>query len=221
MPAKITITHVGLSNVPSTNQTCSFYYKLQSEPEINFQLVNNNVAVQPNGDLVTPLVISGLDFDTIYTVRCVNNCSGNFVDEDFDTSGIVTTSTTTAAPTTSTTTAAPTTSTTTAAAFSDLHIEKAGHSNDYIKVIVTDEGGSGSNIYERLSGEGSHTFTGVLDNSLLYWIQIEIIPFGRPNAPFMITDGVGSIVASSGGATNGEAHNVSAAPGGIYVEVGL
>lgn len=125
MPARIVITSVAFSFVPATNQTCSLYYKLQSDPESAFTLVSNNVDVQPDGTLTSPVTIGGLLFNTVYTVRCLNNCNGNVFDKDFDTAQATTTttaapttttSTTTVEPTTttSTTTAAPTTSTTTA-----------------------------------------------------------------------------------------------------------
>jgi hypothetical protein len=72
----LTITRVVLTPTPSGNTQCSVFYSLGSDPT-NWQLIDNNVTVPPDGNLGTALVVSTIpDNETDIHVRAVANCGG-------------------------------------------------------------------------------------------------------------------------------------------------
>lgn len=75
MPAKYVITSAQFFAVPAGNQICTVMYKLCSSA--TYIVASNNVVVQPNGQLVTPLTITGLIEGTCYDVAMFNNCGGD------------------------------------------------------------------------------------------------------------------------------------------------
>jgi len=76
--AQIVITDFAFTVVPPGNQTCTIEYRLTSDPDVpaSYILVSNNVPVLPNGHLPNPVLITGLDAETSYTVKATNNCGG-------------------------------------------------------------------------------------------------------------------------------------------------
>lgn len=74
MSAIITINSVTFPVVPPANQFGTISYRPCSVGP--FVVADNNVEVEPDGSLVTPLVIPGLAEDTCYDVRFTNNCGG-------------------------------------------------------------------------------------------------------------------------------------------------
>ena len=72
-----TITNVGFSAPPSSgNQTVSVWHKLTAAPDSTYVLDSALVQVTPNGTLVVPYTIAGLNYNTSYTVKVTNNCGG-------------------------------------------------------------------------------------------------------------------------------------------------
>lgn len=83
MSAIITINSVTFAATPPVNQFGTISYRPCSTGP--FVVADNNVEVLPNGNLVTPLVISGLAEDTCYDVRFTNNCGGDGVTKQITT----------------------------------------------------------------------------------------------------------------------------------------
>lgn len=73
MPTHITISKIDYSNTPSGSQTWTFEFKLFSAT--SWTLASNAQAVNTNGTLVVPLVISGLTAGQLYYVRSSANCN--------------------------------------------------------------------------------------------------------------------------------------------------
>jgi len=76
MPASYTITKINWSSPPAVMQVCSVYHKLSADPDSAYVLDSASVQVQVNGTLVVPYVVTGLAFDTSYTIKMTNNCGG-------------------------------------------------------------------------------------------------------------------------------------------------
>lgn len=86
MSAKITITSVDLNAVPPGNITCTVRYRFCGSVGA-WTLVSNSVTVEPDGDLVTPLEITGLQEGACYEVEFKNNCGGGGVIKEVVTAG--------------------------------------------------------------------------------------------------------------------------------------
>lgn len=99
----ITISSVTFSPPATGPQTITIRHRLTADPDIagSYTLDSSNVAVNQNGTLVTPFVISGLLDNTSYTVKCNDNCSVSSFQQ------IIVIGTTTTTTTSTTTTTAP------------------------------------------------------------------------------------------------------------------
>lgn len=86
MSAKVTITSVDLNAVPPGNITCTVRYRFCGSVGA-WTLVSNAVMVEPDGDLVTPLEITGLQEGTCYEFEFKNNCGGEGVVLEIITAG--------------------------------------------------------------------------------------------------------------------------------------
>lgn len=76
--AIITITGISLGTVPIVNQDVKVRYRLTSAPDIatSYTYVGD-FPVLPNGNFITPLIISGLLGSTSYTLWVTNQCSNS------------------------------------------------------------------------------------------------------------------------------------------------
>lgn len=86
MSAKVTITSVDLNAVPPGNITCTVRLRFCGSTGA-WTLVSNAVLVQPDGDLVAPLVITGLQEGACYEFEFRNNCGGGGVIKQVVTAG--------------------------------------------------------------------------------------------------------------------------------------
>lgn len=75
MAARITISKLYLSGVPSGNQTCQI--KVGKTGLGVWDYNNNAVVVFPNGNLQTTISVAGLDYDTDYDVYARNMCNAD------------------------------------------------------------------------------------------------------------------------------------------------
>jgi hypothetical protein len=85
--ATITLTNASFIATPGANQTVTVKHRLTSDPDVagSYTTDTTNAVVLPNGNFVTPVVISGLSNNTSYTVWVSNNCGGNGVKKSFTT----------------------------------------------------------------------------------------------------------------------------------------
>lgn len=80
----ITITALTLGNVPISNQLVNIKTRLTADPDILASYTDRGFfSVLPNGNLVTPLVISGLPDSTSYTVWVTSACSNSSITHAF------------------------------------------------------------------------------------------------------------------------------------------
>jgi hypothetical protein len=147
----LTVTRVVLTPTPSGNTVCTVYYSVDSDPT-NWQLIDNNVSVPPDGNLTTALVVNTIpDSETGVNVRAVANCGGTPFDEHFN----GTTTTTTTAATTTTTTAATTTTTTTAATTTTTTAATTTTTTTLNEKVVTLRNNTPDNIIVDVTVDGS------------------------------------------------------------------
>ena len=73
MATELTITAVDFVNPQSGIEVFTFEYKLFSSSV--WILISNTASVMPDGDLVSPLVVSPLTPGTVYDLMATSNCS--------------------------------------------------------------------------------------------------------------------------------------------------
>ncbi len=75
MPGEINILRVNYGNATAVVQSWGFEYKLATAPESAYVSMGTST-VQTDGDLDTPLSVTGLPSATLYYVRATNlSCS--------------------------------------------------------------------------------------------------------------------------------------------------
>lgn len=86
--ANITISAVSLSDVPVIYPLINIKYRLASASDVAASYTNvGSFFVKPNGDLVTPVIISGLTNSTEYILWVTNECSNSSKTLSVTTSG--------------------------------------------------------------------------------------------------------------------------------------
>lgn len=84
--SSITISALVLAVTPVGNQTIDIKYRKTSDPDIAGSYTDNgDVIVLPNGNLYTPLIISGLLSSTSYTVVATSICANSIFTKAFTT----------------------------------------------------------------------------------------------------------------------------------------
>ena len=71
--ATYTINEVTFSTTPGALQNATIEYKLWSET--SYTLADNNVDINTDGTLVTPVAITGLTDEEVYNIKISSNCS--------------------------------------------------------------------------------------------------------------------------------------------------
>lgn len=86
MPATHTIERIAFDIPVSTEQVITVAHKVATQPDSNFVIDTTTQAVGTDGVLNPALVITGLAYDTYYTVRVSNSCGdGRVAYETFKT----------------------------------------------------------------------------------------------------------------------------------------
>jgi hypothetical protein len=79
MPGDITITSIAYEGLVTVPQIVTVSHKVASDPDTSFIVDTTNQAVTINGQFDPALTISGLFFDTHYTVMVANSCGNGLV----------------------------------------------------------------------------------------------------------------------------------------------
>lgn len=71
------IDKVNYANIATAGQTFSFWYKLWSDPESSYVLIDSGVTVDADGNItVSPLPsVTGLTEGELYYLRAANECN--------------------------------------------------------------------------------------------------------------------------------------------------
>lgn len=78
MPAEYQIDRIPWDSAPAVNQVVTISHKKNSDS--TWTIDSTTVQVKPNGDLVTPYIITGLDYNTAYNIKAANNCgAGEYI----------------------------------------------------------------------------------------------------------------------------------------------
>lgn len=77
MPTGFILNSVDFANEPDSTQTFTFEYKLFSDPDSSYSLIDSGVSVDTDGTILASpaLSVSGLDAGTTYFVRATNECT--------------------------------------------------------------------------------------------------------------------------------------------------
>lgn len=71
------ITQIAFTAPPTSgSQYIAIFHKVTSEPDSTYVQDGTHIEVAPDGMLIVPFQISGLDFDENYTIKVVNECGG-------------------------------------------------------------------------------------------------------------------------------------------------
>lgn len=71
---EITIEQVAFDTLVSADQVLTIEHKLATDPDTSFVIDTTSAPVLPDGTLDPAFVISGLLYETYYTVRISNSC---------------------------------------------------------------------------------------------------------------------------------------------------
>lgn len=74
MPGDITITSIAYDGLAAAAQVVTVSHKLSTDPDTGFIVDTTTQAVTINGQFDPALTISGLLFDTHYTIMVANSC---------------------------------------------------------------------------------------------------------------------------------------------------
>lgn len=73
MPTTYTITEIKRSTTPLAVENVTIEYKLWSDT--SYTLADNNVDIEIDDTLLSPVVISGLTDGEVYNIKVSSNCS--------------------------------------------------------------------------------------------------------------------------------------------------
>lgn len=83
--AKITIYGISWNTAIQEALVVGVKYRKTASLDIdeNYIIVSTNTLVEAEGSFLIPVVIDGLDYNEIYTVRVMSNCGGHYKDQEF------------------------------------------------------------------------------------------------------------------------------------------